>query len=135
LTVESLKSQWDDLLRALRERNLSLEALMRSCEPVGVDGDVIVLGFAYGLHRGKVETNENKQMVEDALSDLAGRRCRAQCVLLNDVNGTEPATRSAAQSEAPGGADLSIQELMERDPLVRTAVEDLGARVVTSRQQ
>jgi hypothetical protein len=148
VTAEALKRRWPEFLNALRPRNLPLEALMRSCEPVAVEDETIVLGFAHDFHRLKLEEDQNKRDVEDTLSDLIGRRCRVRCVLnrpdqppaatLPTAVGSESAPSTQAAAAAPsiakkddGPAPMSAEELLAQDPVVRTAVEDLGAQIVS----
>jgi DNA polymerase-3 subunit gamma/tau len=126
LTPDGLRGRWPELLNALRPRNLSLEALMHSCEPVAVEGDVVVLGFAHNFHRGKVEEDQNRQVVEDVLSHLVGQRYRVRCVL---AGGRERAAAPASRPATVSGSGKATPPA-EMDPLVRAAVEDLGAQVV-----
>jgi DNA polymerase-3 subunit gamma/tau len=125
LTPETLRGQWPDFLNALRPRNLSLEALVRSCEPVAVEGDVVVLAFTHNFHRGKVEEDQNRQVVEEVLSTLLGRRYRVRCVLSQQRAGGPPAS---VKAEAAPPAERRQPAVID-DPLVRAAVEDLGAVV------
>jgi len=116
-------------LNALRPRNLSLEALMRSCEPVAVEGDVVLLGFTHNFHRSKVEEQHNKQLVEDVLSSLVGQRCSVRCVLAGQERAAPPPQR--AQAESPEREpDRSAEQIIAEDPVVRAAIEDLGAQIV-----
>jgi DNA polymerase-3 subunit gamma/tau len=119
LTPETLQGRWSEFLNALRPRNLSLEALVRASEPVAVEGDVVVLAFAHGFHRGKVEEDQNRQVVEEVLSDLMGQRYRVRCVM----------TQQERSPKSPSPAPPTGQAATE-DPVVRAAVEDLGAQVV-----
>ncbi len=97
---------------------------MRSCEPVSVEGDVVVLGFVHNFHRSKVEEERNKQVVEDALSGLAGQRYRVRCVLAHQEPAITPPVRSTPKPVSP------TEQIMAEDPVVRAAVEDLGAQIV-----
>jgi len=130
LTPETLRNRWAELLDALRPRNLALEALIRSCEPVAVEGDVVVLGFAHNFHRSKVEEEHNKQVVEDVLSGLVGQRYRVRCVLAHQ----ERAAAAPPARSKPGGTGdrsaSSTEQIIAEDPVVRAAVEDLGAQIV-----
>lgn len=129
LTPDLLRSRWSEFLNALRPRNLSLEALMRSCEPLAIEGDVVLLEFAHNFHRSKVEEEHNKRMVEDTLSSLFGRRCCVRCVLAGQDRAAAPAQPSEPESES-GNASASTAQILADDPVVRTAVEDLGAQIV-----
>ncbi|MEE8390571.1 MAG: DNA polymerase III subunit gamma/tau [Anaerolineae bacterium] len=124
LTTETLRDNWPEFLNALRPRNLSLEALMRSCRPVAVEGDVVVLGFDYDFHRGKVEEDRNRRDVEEALSGLVGQKYRVRCVLARGV----PQERAVA-SPRRSTLDASAEQTVTDDPVVRAAVE-LGAKIV-----
>jgi DNA polymerase-3 subunit gamma/tau len=129
LTPELLRNRWPEFLNALRPRNLSLEALMRSCEPVAIEGDVVLLGFTHNFHRGKVEEEHNKRMVEDVLSSLVGQQYRVRCVLAHQGPAATPPQRSPSESAAGKGTP-SAEQIMAEDPVVRAAVEDLGAQIV-----
>ena len=133
LAPETLRSRWSDFLNALRPRNLALEALMRSCEPVAVEGDVILLGFAHNFHRAKVEEEHNKRLVEDVLSSLVGQRCQVRCVLAHqERTGPTPQQPAAAPASASVAkkAASPAEQMMAEDAVVRAAVEDLGAQIL-----
>jgi DNA polymerase-3 subunit gamma/tau len=129
LTPETLRSRWPEFLNALRPHNLSLEALMRSCEPVAVEGDVVLLGFTHNFHRGKVEEEHNKRLVEEVLSSLVGQQYRVRCVLAGQGRAATPPQRAPSEP-APRKSRPSAEQIMAEDPVVRAAVEDLGAQIV-----
>ena len=131
LTTEVLHDRWAEFLNALRPRNLSLEALMRSCRPMAVEGDIVVLGFDYDFHRSKVEEERNRRDVEEALSDVVGQKYRVRCMLARggqQERAVAPSQRSveAARREEPVS---SAEQTVVDDPLVHAAVE-LGAKIV-----
>jgi DNA polymerase-3 subunit gamma/tau len=124
LTPETLQSRWTEFLNALRPQNLSLEALMHSCKPVATEENTVVLGFEHKFHRNKVEENHNKELVEQVLSDLLGQQVRVRCVLAGWERTTDtPQQPTRAPSSSPA------EQIIE-DPVVRAAVEDLGAQIV-----
>ncbi len=129
LSVREVRDRWSQFLDALRPRDLSLEALMRSCEPVGVQDDVVVLSFVHKFHRSKVEEDKKRDIVEGVISDLFERQLRVRCVMNrqgapNAVQKTEP--------HSEDGEGSSTQDL-SADPLVRMAVDELGAEIVKER--
>ncbi len=126
LTAEQIMEHWPSLLSVLRPRDLSLEALVRSCQLVDVEEDVIVLNFAHQLHRSQMEEDRRRRLVEDALTDIFGRRLRIRCI--TDTQARSSAAAEGAQKTGQGhevdGAGAPV------DPLVQMAVEELGAEVV-----
>ncbi len=127
LSPDRLRQHWHEFLNLLRPKNLSLEALMRSSQPLGIEGDVIVLGFDYEFHRGKVEEDHNRQAVEDALSELVGQRCQVRCVLQQENEAVEEGHNQPSSDPADQSPE---QDSVQEDPVIRMAVEDLGAQVV-----
>jgi len=126
LTPQQVLEQWPHFLNALRPRDLSLEALMRSCEPVAVEDDVVVLSFSHKFHRSKVEEDKKRHIVEDVLSDLFNRQLHVRCVMNTDrVPGSEPEAIQRSDEEVVSGS----QDVSE-DPVVQMAVDELGAEVV-----
>ena len=125
LTLNGVSDHWEDLLKAIRSQDLPLEALLRSGEMVGVEGDVVKIGFAHQFHRGKVEEDENRHKIEIALEQLMGRSVRVRCVVVEGVSAAEPA---AVQPEQPSN------DQTEDDELIRAAVEKLGAQVTDQPQ-
>jgi hypothetical protein len=126
LTPAMVVDLWEDFLNALRPQDLKLEALMRSCEPVGVEDDVIVLSFTHKFHRSKVEEQEKRRLVEDALSDLFGRRLRVRCVMNRPGEARSmPEVDQTDLASQPGVSEESL------DPLLQMAVDELGAEVAS----
>jgi hypothetical protein len=109
LTLEIVQSQWANVLERVKQSNRNAEALLHSAEPIKVEGDVIVLGFQYQVHAERFEKESKwKEMVERALDQVFQRKCRVKCMLA-----PERAKRKA----------------VEQDPLIRTAINQMGAQI------
>lgn len=107
LTLQVVQSQWTNILARVKQANRNAEALLRSAaEPIGVEGDVIVLGFQYQVHAEKFEKEKKwKETVERALGQIFQRPCRVKCMLT-----PERAKRKA----------------VEQDPLIQAAMSQGG---------
>jgi hypothetical protein len=114
--------RWDAFLNSLRAQGGNgriLAARLRFCEPREVDGETLVLGFFYSIHRDKIEEVETRRAVENALGAFCGRRrVSLRCEL-------------APKREATSPAKTKYEEAAE-DPIVRTALK-LGGRIVDVR--
>jgi chromosomal replication initiation ATPase DnaA len=100
---------------------------MRSCEPVGVENDVVILSFSHKFHRSKVEEDKKRGIVEDVLSDLLGRKLRIRCVI--DRHRESHSGQAVAEQLGEEGEPQS-QDVSD-DPVVQMAVDELGAEVVS----
>ncbi len=106
-----LKSQWSKLLATVRGMDKSLEAFLRDCEPVSVEGSIVTLGFYFPLHREKAEEDKRRGILEEVLGKVLGRPVRVKCVIV------------------PKKKTVASPPHLPEDPVVKVAVEKLGARV------
>jgi DNA polymerase-3 subunit gamma/tau len=135
LTLDTVNSQWGRILDQVKLENRSVEALLKSCEPLGVEGQEVVLGFYYPFHKEKIEEFQNKALVESAVSRVVERSCHIRCVLSPKGERRTPSLPEPVQrpqkatvekQDAPKDKFSSIAD----DPLVQEAVSKYGARVV-----
>jgi DNA polymerase III subunit gamma/tau len=114
-----LQDNWGRLLLSVREHSRSVEALLKSCEPMAVKGDVVVLGFYHSFHKERVAEEKNRKVVEDSLQELGGRHYRVQCQLYEG---------NAKEREQQTDADR--RDKLLDNPMVSEAVKRYGARVI-----
>ncbi len=92
--LDRVRSRWKEYVASLRGSTGNLDALLRSaCEPASLTDGVLVLRFAYELHRGKVEEPKCRQVVEEQLQRFYGQPYRISCVLAGQP---EPKSAPAA---------------------------------------
>ncbi len=109
---DEARRRWNEILDACGARNRSVQALLRSARPVGVEEDALLLGFPYEFHRERIDDQKNRIVVEDVIGAVLARKVRVRCVLT---------TREAVTAADP------LQAAMD-DPIVRSAISR-GARV------
>ncbi len=112
ILLDAARMKWNDVLEACGTRNRSVQALLRSARPVEIDGEYLVLGFAYEFHRERIEEQKNRGIVEEIIERIVGQKARIRCILLS---------REAVVAADP------VQAVVD-DPLVKAAV-GMGARV------
>jgi len=135
LTLDEVKTKWAQILGEIKPRNRSVEALLKSCQPLGVEDQEVVLGFYYTFHREKIEEPKSKALIESIISRVVKSPCHIRCVL-SPKSGRqaqpdqEPVRRAqkdtSENEETPRDKYSSIAE----DPLIQAAVSKYGARVV-----
>jgi len=67
-----IESKWADILKAVRPKNHSVEALLRSTRPVDFDGETFLLEVFYKFHKDKLESDKCRTIVEEALETVLG---------------------------------------------------------------
>lgn len=109
--LERIENLWEGLLAQIKNRNMHVEALLKSCQPMAVEEDVVVLGFYYPFHKGRIEEPRCKGLVEEVLSQAMGQPYHIECVLLADRE---------KRRRPPKKRDL---EAVREDPLIKAALE------------
>lgn len=56
---------WKKLLEDIREKNVSIEALLRAASPLNFDGKNLELGVYYQFHKDRLEDVKNNKILED----------------------------------------------------------------------
>lgn len=109
--LERIENLWEGLLTQIKKRNMHVEALLKSCQPMAVEEDVVVLGFYYPFHKGRIEEPRYKGLVEEVLGQAMGQPYHIECVLLADRE---------RRREPPKKRDLKA---VKEDPLIKAALE------------
>jgi len=130
--LDVLQEHWDDVLAQVRQRGgMKLQALLRSCSPVAVDDRRVVVATGYAFHRKRLEDDDTRQVVEQALASLIGEPVEMQ-VVLTEREKTEPSSNNGSVKTGQEGwinSPADLPPVLAQDPLVRSAMEDLGAAV------
>ncbi len=116
LTLARLTRQWPEILQRLRGTSKVLEALMRSGRPCELVGGKVVFEMEAAFHQERVMEEKNRRILEQVLQDFLGVPCQVECIV-------------AGRRPPRGARGPAVDEAVREDPVVRYAVEDLGARV------
>jgi len=100
--IERLRLNWRQVIEQAPEsfKRTPAIAILRSAgvKPVTIEGDTVVLAFRYPIHKEKLETAENQQVVTEIISNFLGHPCRVRCVHEPEDNHlVEAAKRIGAQ--------------------------------------
>ena len=70
--LADVESKWQEILKAVRPKNHSVEALLRSTRPADFDGRTLVLDVFYKFHKDKLESDKCRVIVEETVGDVLG---------------------------------------------------------------
>lgn len=68
--LEDLELRWGDVMKIVRPKNHSVEALLRSTKPLAFDGERIELEVFYKFHKDKLESERCRSIVESAIGEV-----------------------------------------------------------------
>jgi len=125
---------WRQLLRTLRRINPKLQALLRSGEPVALQGGEFYIRFRYEFHQNQVRASIDD--LNKGLAEVLGRPMNA--VILGENEAPPAASAEANPSPAPApdanpdpNPAPSASSLADH-PVVRRAVDKWGGKIEDS---
>jgi len=63
---------WRRVLDQTKTKNATLEAVLRSTRPIGVDGNTINLAVYYRFHKERLEVDQYRRLIEDIVGSVMG---------------------------------------------------------------
>ncbi|MDP2874270.1 MAG: DNA polymerase III subunit gamma/tau [bacterium] len=92
--LQLVREKWEEILKALRPYNHSLEALLRSCSPSQCTSSKLILSASYEFHQKQLESARNKQLLEKAVQEVLGFPLKVICLLApKEKLSKEPSTK------------------------------------------
>ncbi|NPV06522.1 MAG: DNA polymerase III subunit gamma/tau [Anaerolineae bacterium] len=120
-SLERARKMWPKVAAKVHRRDRTLEALLRSSEPCGLEGDTLTIAFAYPFHHACLGGTEEERVLAQAVAEVLGRSLR----IVRVVQAPGTAVERQADSDAAGEPkEIPVDE----DPLYQVARE-LGGRV------
>jgi DNA polymerase III subunit gamma/tau len=119
-SLTDLTAKWQEIMKAVKPKNHSVEALLRSTKPISFDGEKLELEVFYKFHKDKLETEKCRQIVEMAVMEVFS----VGMAKLNLKLGQKPSSAKATEGR---GGDLSGK--VEED-IVKAAEEIFRADAV-----
>jgi hypothetical protein len=118
--MERVLEAWPTIVERIRPVDPSVQALLHPsyCRPIGVEGRIVVLGFRFDFHKGKIEEVRNRRIVEQALCKVMHGNLGVRCVM--DEAAAGPNRRKQAND----------RQQAQQDPRVRAAANIFNARIV-----
>ena len=109
LEIEVVVDLWIKIRNDVKAVNRRVEALLQQVDPVHVNGETVILTSPYEFHRNRLNSDEVRHVVEDAISRLVNRRVQVSCVAREEIAAmvgvsTTVATTSGAPMAPPLGA-------------------------------
>lgn len=101
------EAKWKEILGKVKSQNTSVEALLRAARPIGFDGKTLSLGIYYQFHKERLETIQNKKVLEDVCAQVLGQSVRISfCLTEKTIDVSLPASPPSLTDES----DMDIIE-------------------------
>jgi hypothetical protein len=124
---EKLKQSWPKVLDNLKEAGRqATAALMKETEPIRLQEGKLIVGIHSGFqfHKEHLEEFENRQLVEDALEAVVGKRYDIEFVSVGEKP-TKKEETAITREKRPSLHD---------DPAIKKAIDILDAKIVSIKE-
>ena len=91
LSLDDISHAWSQIRAALKKRSPQTEALLNSCKPVAIKDGILVLGFASDVVKSKMESNDNKDLTSNVISQVMGSNLSISCIVSGGKAAIDPA--------------------------------------------
>lgn len=126
LSVEQIADLWPRIRNDVKAVNRRIEALLASVDPVAVNGNQVTLAAAYDFHRKRLNEDEVRRVVEDAISRLVGGTISVLCVMRGELPPPPPISLSTPAPSTMPGTDQLPANAKASEPV--TAPDDARKR-------
>ena len=95
--LERLRAGWVSVVTTITDRNRAVKPLITACRPIGVEGNVVTLGFPEEQGFLKDVADRRRPLLEECIGEYLGHEVAVRCVATNlDLLPPLPADADAA---------------------------------------
>ncbi|WP_166244307.1 DNA polymerase III subunit gamma/tau [Paenibacillus turpanensis] len=134
---KQMLGKWAGILQQVKERRVTVHAWLMDGEPVSAQDDVLLVGFKNSIHRETTEKPANKQLIEQVISETAGKSLRLMTVMLRDWNEVSSGASKEAekpfqleQTDPDEGEGSSPDGREHKEPWINEAIQMFGEDLV-----
>lgn len=128
-----LDKLWPRLLESVRPYNHTLEAFLKACRPVSLEGNILDLKFDFPFHRDQVNKEQNRRLAEEAFSKVFGFNIKVRTSLgtrKKDTNFQDRLEVEAPKKEEKAAEGNKNSKNNEAGDLLEKAARALGGKVI-----
>lgn len=77
--IEEIQTKWENIIKGTVSYNHSINALLKACQPLRVDGNTLVLEVYYAFHKERIEAPKNREVIEGVVNEITGTELQLKC--------------------------------------------------------
>jgi DNA polymerase-3 subunit gamma/tau len=121
---QKVKRVWPEVLNRVKAEKITVHAWLVDGEPVAATEDLVLIAFRGPVHRDAVEKENNRNMIEAALSQVLGSPMRIKAIMRSDWEEWKQQVNARLERE-----EENVPEEDSVDP-VKRAIDLFGADLV-----
>jgi hypothetical protein len=125
LTFNQIASRWPLILKQVAESNYSLGLSLSVAKPLSLNGNILTLGFLFGLQKDKVDKATSLEIIEKIISTELGMELKLELMVdaslkLSDIT----------NGDRLKNVEITIEQQETKDP-VKQALQAFGGSLVS----
>jgi len=81
ITLNEVEIKWQEILEKVKPLNHSVQAFLKACRPVALEGSLLTLEVFWKFHKEQLEKDQCRRIFEQSASQVLGCTIRLRCVL------------------------------------------------------
>jgi DNA polymerase III subunit gamma/tau len=119
--LEALMDAWQQIKSDVKAVNRRIEALLQQADPAAVNPTHVTIVSPYEFHRNKLNSDDVRRVVEDAVGRTLGRSVQVSFVSREDLQAATARTTSSPRTAVEASAPPASAEPVHDDPAVDVA--------------
>lgn len=85
LNFDIVEKEWPKILQNIKNKKINIYALIIEGEPLKLDNNMITIGYDenFGFHKEAINSNQNKEFVEEVVSNFFDKEIRINFIMKN----------------------------------------------------
>ena len=101
---------WPAVIETVNRRDVMLAGILRSCAPVGGDGERLVIGVPFGWHLERVRDPQKAPLLAEAVAAVTGRPCAVEAEFVDHDQDASARGAGRERQQAPAAAGEDGQD-------------------------
>jgi DNA polymerase-3 subunit gamma/tau len=125
VSLESVLAKWPEILEKVKPLNHSVQAFLRACRPLAINGEFLMLEVFYKFHKDQLESEKCRRIFEKVASEVLGCPVKLKCSLSEIQRPVKPLPRVEEAALSSAGEAKKVNQAAEsgEDDIIKFAEE------------
>lgn len=130
ITLDEIRAKWHNFLVQLQNHNASLVFILKTAEPIELNGNILKIGFKYSFHQQRVNQIKIKETIEKVLSEFFNEDIFIETSLLPKNTDSDFIKQETKNDEVELIKELPVENNSKQQEMIDLLVNTLGGKII-----
>ncbi|MBF8982890.1 DNA polymerase III subunit gamma/tau [Lutibacter sp. B2] len=120
---EVLKKSWNEILKVIKKRKISLNAVLMEGEPVGMQDHTLIIAFNDGFEFHKEASAQGTEFIEKAIKEITGQKIKMRCLMRKEISSIQVSENESKENEETKEENKEVDK-------IETLFEDCNLKIL-----